>query len=255
MRLEGDSMLRSPPVGRGSNGWCITPAYKQLDDTQQHSTASVRFLGSWSTRLLDHVDEVLADSQAAVVADQILGIGGKIEEILLSRAGLALSPGPPDTFRLYLGHVAIMRLVIKEGARPSISEHEYYPRKLNQDVKDGFAAIQTEIDSLKRANATIVSAGKKHERRWFSDVVRAPGHSNSGSPTSPTSFGSILASKRFPSERHNSRDSACPPPFITTLLSELPASSAYVEEGIVFMKPNDQFARSSYARSFGAYVL
>jgi hypothetical protein len=116
-------------------------------------------------RLLDHVDEVTANPEAFLVANQILDIGTEIEEILLTRAGLALHPGPPETFGLYLGHVAILRMMLREGARPHISDHEYYPRQLNDDVGNGYARIQAEINELSEAKRKEVK--NSLPRRWF----------------------------------------------------------------------------------------
>jgi hypothetical protein len=116
-------------------------------------------------RLLDHVDEVLAHPESAAVAEQILEIGQTIEEILLTRAGLALSPRPPETFGLYLGHIAILRMMMREDARPKISDHEYYPRQLNEDVRAGYTAIQTEIQQLSEAHRREMNRAAKG--RWF----------------------------------------------------------------------------------------
>lgn len=83
----------------------------------------------------------------------ILTIADKIEELMLSRAGLALSPGPPESFGLYLGHVAIMKSMFKNNLRQRIAEHDYYPRQLNEDVRSGYDSIQKEIDDLRRIHA------------------------------------------------------------------------------------------------------
>jgi hypothetical protein len=117
-------------------------------------------------RLLDHMDEVKADPQMRAVVEMILEIGEKIEGLLLSRAGLALSPGPPATFGLYLGHVAIMKSMFRDNLRPKIAEHDYYPRQLNRDVKDGYDSIQREIDDLRSLyGESLESALKRRTRR------------------------------------------------------------------------------------------
>jgi hypothetical protein len=107
-------------------------------------------------RMLDHVDEVLKDPEAKVVALQILEIGNRIEDILLSKAGLALGPEPPETFALYLGHVAILRLMLQGRARPKIAADEYYPRQLNEDVREGYGRIQSEIDRLRKLHEDVL---------------------------------------------------------------------------------------------------
>lgn len=115
-------------------------------------------------RLLDHIDQVLGDPNRLVIAEQILEIGDKIEDILLTKAGLALHPGPPDTFELYLGHIAILRLLIRRGAHSPIAAHEYYPREFNHDVRAGYESLQERIAELETAHKEVIDSARGRRR-------------------------------------------------------------------------------------------
>jgi hypothetical protein len=113
-------------------------------------------------RLLDHIDEVLADEEEKLIVLRILEIGEQIEGILMSKASLARPPGPPESFNLYIGHVAVLRLMLRGGLRRAPLSDEYYPRNppnsFNDDVEVGYRAVLTELERM-RASQQNVTAG------------------------------------------------------------------------------------------------
>jgi hypothetical protein len=113
-------------------------------------------------RMLDHIDEVLASDEEKLIVMRILEIGEQIESILLSKASLARPPGPPESFNLYIGHVAVLRLMLRGGLRRDPLSDEYYPRhppnSFNDDIEVGYHAILEELERM-RASQRNVTAG------------------------------------------------------------------------------------------------
>jgi hypothetical protein len=100
-------------------------------------------------RMLDHADEVLGDPETKLIAMRILELGEEIEGIVLTHASLARHPGPPATFNLYVGHVAVLRLMLREGLRRPPLPEEYFPQQFNQDVQQGYTAILDELERMR----------------------------------------------------------------------------------------------------------
>jgi hypothetical protein len=113
-------------------------------------------------RMLDNIDEVLRDKETRLIAQRILELGEEIEQILLTKSSLARHPGPPESFKLYIGHVAVLRLMLRKGLRRAPLPDEYYPRKppnnFNADIEEGYRAILDELETM-RASQRNVTAG------------------------------------------------------------------------------------------------
>jgi hypothetical protein len=101
-------------------------------------------------RLLDNLPEVLENPQDKAIVDAIMEIDGKIENLIINKGGLVRSPGPPESFNLFLGHYKILKLAVEGKERPKVAEFEYYPKRLNDDVKEAYEAIKHEIDDMLR---------------------------------------------------------------------------------------------------------
>lgn len=101
-------------------------------------------------RLLDHLPEVLNNAHDKAIVDEIMEIDARVEDLIINKAGLVRSPGPPESFYIFLGHYKTLKLAIEGKERPRVAEFEYYPRKLNNDVKGAYEAIQREIDETLR---------------------------------------------------------------------------------------------------------
>jgi hypothetical protein len=112
--------------------------------------------------MLDNIDEVLANEEETVIVMRILEIGEQIEGILMSKASLARPPGPSESFNLYIGHVAVLRLMLREGLRRAPLTDEYYasrpPHSFNDDIEAGYRAILEELERM-RASQRNVTAG------------------------------------------------------------------------------------------------
>lgn len=99
-------------------------------------------------RLLDNLPAVLENPKDKAIVDAILEIDSKIESLIINKGGLVRSPGPPESFNLFLGHYKILKLAVEGKERPHVAEFEYYPRKFNDDVKEAYKAIKNEIDDM-----------------------------------------------------------------------------------------------------------
>ena len=99
-------------------------------------------------RLLDHVTEALNDPQDKAIVEEIVEIDDKMEELIITNGGLVRSPGPPESFSLFLGHYKILKLAIEGKETPKVTEFEYYPRQLNDDVNQAYDTIRREIDEI-----------------------------------------------------------------------------------------------------------
>lgn len=99
-------------------------------------------------RLLDNLLEVLENPKDKAIVDAILEIDSKIESLIINKGGLVRSPGPPESFNLFLGHYKILKLAVEGEERLHVAEFEYYPRKFNDDVKEAYQAIKNEIDEI-----------------------------------------------------------------------------------------------------------
>lgn len=99
-------------------------------------------------RLLDNLPEVLENPKDKAIVDAILEIDSKIESLIINKGGLVRSPGPPESFNLFLGHYKILKLAVEGEERLHVAEFEYYPRKFNDDVKEAYQAIKNEIDEI-----------------------------------------------------------------------------------------------------------
>jgi hypothetical protein len=97
-------------------------------------------------RLLDHLPEVLADPRDAAIANQILLIDERIEQLIIEKAGL-INGTPPQSFDDYLSHFRLLNLAMK-GHPVDQLEREYFPRQINDDVKQEYDALTIEITKL-----------------------------------------------------------------------------------------------------------
>lgn len=97
-------------------------------------------------RLLDHVPEVLNNPRDKAIVDEIMNIDKKVEDLILSKAGLVRGSKPPDSFGLFLGHYKLLKLKLEGKETLGVKEYEYYPRSLNEDVDKGYESIKGEID-------------------------------------------------------------------------------------------------------------
>ena len=98
--------------------------------------------------LLDHLPEVLGNDQDKAIVDEIMRIGAKLEELIISKGGLIRGPERPKSFGLYLGHRSILKLAIEGKERPNVADFQYYPSQLNDEVKEAYDAIQSERADL-----------------------------------------------------------------------------------------------------------
>lgn len=101
-------------------------------------------------KLLDNLPEVLENPQDKAIVERIMEIDAKIEELIINKMGLVRTPGPPESFDLFLGHYKALTLAMAGEERPNIAEFEYYPRKLNEDIKEAYEAIQREREDILR---------------------------------------------------------------------------------------------------------
>jgi hypothetical protein len=97
-------------------------------------------------RLLDHITDVLGNPQDRAIVDLIVDIDAKVENLIISKAGLVHAARPPESFELFLGHYKVLKLALEGKETPKVREFEYYPRNLNEDVKKAFETIKKEID-------------------------------------------------------------------------------------------------------------
>ncbi|MEU3783367.1 hypothetical protein [Streptomyces sp900129855] len=94
--------------------------------------------------LLDHIDEVLADEQDKVIANQILEINKKIAGILETKAGLALVP-MSDSFSTFLGHHAMLSRALQGRAFVRTAKFEYFAKDFEKDVEAAYVNLSQEI--------------------------------------------------------------------------------------------------------------
>lgn len=108
-------------------------------------------------KLLDNLLDVLGNQQDKAILDEIMEINAKIEKLIIGKGGFIRSPGPPESFHLFLGHNKILKLAIEGNKeRPHVSEFEYYPRELDIDVKEAYNAIRNERDEMLQKYESIL---------------------------------------------------------------------------------------------------
>ena len=106
---------------------------------------------------LDNLPDVLGNPRDKAIVDEILEIGGKVEQLITTRGGLVRGSSPPESFTLFLGHYRILKMAIQGKDRPSVEEFEYYPRQLNGDIQKGYVAITSEIDDIVRRSGDLLN--------------------------------------------------------------------------------------------------
>jgi len=99
-------------------------------------------------RLIDNLPGLLENRSDKAVIEEIMRINTKIEELLITKAGLIRAPRPPDSFKLFMGHFSVLKLAMEGKERPKVAEFEYYPRQFDQDVREAYDAILQERDEL-----------------------------------------------------------------------------------------------------------
>ena len=62
---------------------------------------------------------------------EIMEIDAK-EELIINKGGLIRSPGPPESFNLFLGHYKILKLAVEGKETPKVAEFEYFPRPMTR---------------------------------------------------------------------------------------------------------------------------
>jgi hypothetical protein len=102
-------------------------------------------------RLVDLLPDIGKHKVYGPLVDEILVLASKTEELLVSKAGL-IDGEWPDSFRAYLGHVAIMRAA-HAGGNPRPGEAGFmadssFPRSLDDDIEKTLSGVKEKYDSL-----------------------------------------------------------------------------------------------------------
>ncbi|MGE3795533.1 MAG: hypothetical protein AB7I38_16630 [Dehalococcoidia bacterium] len=99
---------------------------------------------SW--HLLDHIEEVTRNPVDLALAQQIVDINARIEELIIENAGLVHGPRPHESFAQFLGHSRVLRISMQEGRRREGEAFESFPKTLDDDVESAYAELAAEND-------------------------------------------------------------------------------------------------------------
>jgi hypothetical protein len=101
-------------------------------------------------RLLDHMTECMADEKSlrARIVQEIVDIGTKMEQLLITKGGLIHGKEPKKSFNDYLLHYRM--LVMSHTRKENIAkkQEDYFPRQFPTDVRSAYDAIQAEREAL-----------------------------------------------------------------------------------------------------------
>lgn len=120
----------------------LTAQNKQLADKLREGKANPQ---EW--RLLDHLPEVLKDPRDGPLADAILSIDARIEDLIINKGGLVAGPQPPDSFEAFLSHYKLLKMAM-EGKAVTGDRAEYYPRAFDEDVRRAYADLKSRVDKV-----------------------------------------------------------------------------------------------------------
>lgn len=108
-------------------------------------------------RLLDHIDEVLADPQKKGLVDEILAVDKKMEEVITTKGGYCEDLELQRLFADFLGHYRILMVASKGGANIPQGLLRYYPRSMNARVARLFEEKTAEIDRLRESAVRLMA--------------------------------------------------------------------------------------------------
>ena len=112
-------------------------------------------------RLLDHLAEVVADDTDRALAEQIIDVNARVEELILTKAGLIQRGDVPESFVSYLGHYRFLRVAFEaaksgKGVTPELTakRFESYPATLDDDVRRAYNELRDEREALTSGKST-----------------------------------------------------------------------------------------------------
>ena len=112
-------------------------------------------------RLLDQFPAVKTNQKALALAEHILQIGDQITKIISDHGGLA-SSDLIDLLGEYLAHYAVLsaayKLEDKVPAEPGGHKILYYPRELNEKIKEGYRELNQFIGEYVKASRGMLKA-------------------------------------------------------------------------------------------------
>jgi hypothetical protein len=111
-------------------------------------------------RLLNNLPAVLENPRDKAIVNEIIDVDAKIEDLIINKGGFIRSPGPPESFILFLIHYIILKLAIDGKEIPQVSDFELYPRELNEDVKVACDTIKRDIDNMLSKYEPLLNGGK-----------------------------------------------------------------------------------------------
>ncbi len=98
-------------------------------------------------RLMYNLPAVLSDPRDGPIAQAILSIDEKIEDLNINKAGLIRGKTPPQSFQDFLGHYQLLKLAM-QGQRIDPTSKDVYPTRLGEDVKAAYEEIRTEVTAM-----------------------------------------------------------------------------------------------------------
>lgn len=111
--------------------------------------------------------------RAKPVVVELLGNNHKIKELIDKHGGLAVYPGPPESFELFLSHYDALSLAKQRKPVPDApgykpSQTDLYPQKLHEDVEQGRKKIINTINDLEnKYNELHKELERKTGSSWF----------------------------------------------------------------------------------------
>jgi hypothetical protein len=104
-------------------------------------------------RLLDNVESVLNDPRDLALAKEILEIDGRIEGLIIDKAGLIHGP-PPQSFDRFLAHYSLLALAMSGAPIGHVGSLDYFPREINDDVMGTYKLLANQVSDLLQEKAS-----------------------------------------------------------------------------------------------------
>jgi hypothetical protein len=134
----------------------------RLTTSQDRQQLEVKHHESWfKFRMLDYMDLLNADTYSKELVEAILDIGKEKCRIIREHAGYASASGEfSKKLGEYLAHYAILQTISKQSEPkrypPESQKVGYYPRGLDDEIKNGFISTNTEIQTCQQACSTTI---------------------------------------------------------------------------------------------------
>lgn len=104
-------------------------------------------------RLVRHLPDAKARDEYRIIVDEILRIGGAIEDLLINKAGLMESVDLPPSFAQFMHHSRLLRIAWELGAdfksEPGVTDISDipFPDEIDQDISKAIAVISAALEA------------------------------------------------------------------------------------------------------------